>query len=155
PNGVPLTPAQLDDLLADRGPVGGPVDCAADIGRSGLRMRVARIEGDRAADLAGHPQFVAAGRGPLVLPRAGQGSLAYQAAGDSEPHGLDPDSAVPVIRENRAGGAAPPYRFADPNDLFHPDDPAADYALLQSTDAQRLLLRRPKIEAGDQAMTST
>jgi hypothetical protein len=155
PSGVPLTPAQLDDLMADRGAVGGPIDCVVDIGGSGQRMRVAAIDVARAADPGGNPQLVAAARGPLVLPRAGQWSLTYQAAGEPEPHGLDPDFSLPLIRQNPAGGAAPPYRFADPVDLFRPENPITDYALLQSTDAQRLLFRRPKIEAGDRAITST
>ena len=98
PSGIPLTPAQLNDLLVDRGPIGGSIDCVVDIGDSGQRMRVSAVEVDGAINIDGNPEFVATARGSLMLPRAGRWSVTYQAQLEPEPHALASDTSFPLIR---------------------------------------------------------
>jgi hypothetical protein len=155
PAGIVLSDAQMDDLLKAKGPMGGAIDCVIDIGGSGLHMRLTQFALERALSASNQPQVVVAARGTVALPRVGQWGLTYRQTGDTEPHGLNPDAAIPLIQENSAvPGVAQPYRFADPAELFHPNAPAAEYGFLQSTDAQRLLIRMPKIEPGQHAITS-
>ena len=154
PSGVPLTPGYADDLLVDQAPVGGGLDCVFAIGASPLQIRTASFSADRTATGGGNPQVVVAARGTATLPQAGQWSFTYRLAAETEPHGLDPNVAVPLIRQNAVGGVAQPYRFADPADLFQPLSPSAEYGITQSSDTQRLLVRMPKIESGQTAITS-
>jgi hypothetical protein len=154
PSGVPLTPGQLDDLIAQQGQIGGAIDCVFAIGASPLQMRASSFAGDRTATGGGNPQVLVAARGSVGLPRAGQWSLTYRRGAETEPHGLDPNAAIPLIRQNPVGGIAQPYRFADPADLFRPLSASAEYGFIQSSDTQRLLVRMPKIEPGQTAVTS-
>ncbi|WP_207483543.1 hypothetical protein [Arenibaculum pallidiluteum] len=146
---VPLTAGQLDDLLATVGPVGGPVHCELDVAQSGLHMRLARIEVDRAGAPAGSPEFAAVGRGTIELPSAGQWTFAFRGSGETEARRLPPDRPIPLIRANPAGGSDPPYRFAEPRELHRPVDPETEYALLHSAGAHRMLIPRPEIRRGD------
>jgi hypothetical protein len=154
PSGVPLTPGQLDDLIAQQGTVGGPIDCVFAVGASQLQMRTGSFTADRTATEGGNPQVAVAARCSVLLPQAGQWSLTYRLAAETEPHGLDPNAAIPLIRQNPVGGVTQAYRFADPADLFRPLSPAAEYGFTQASDTQRLLVRMPKIEPGQTAITS-
>jgi hypothetical protein len=154
PSGVPLTPDQLDDLLAKEGPVGGAIDCLFSIGGSHFQMRTNSFAASRVLFGGTSPQVAVAVRGSVVLPQAGQWSLTYRAASESEPHSLDQHAAIPLIQQNPVGGVGQPYRFADPADLFLPVIPAAEYGILQSSDTQRLLVRLPMVETGGSAITS-
>jgi hypothetical protein len=154
PRGIPLTPGQLDDLIAQHGPAGGAIDCVFAIGASQLQMRTNSFAANRTATGGGNPQVVVAARGSVILPQAGQWSLTYRLASETEPHGLDPNAAIPLIRQNAVGGVAQAYRFADPADLFQPLSPSAEYGIIQSSDTQRLLVRLPKVEPGQTAITS-
>jgi len=154
PSGVPLTPGQLDDLTAAQGAAGGQIDCVFTVGASPLQMRTSTFAANRTATAGGSPQIAVAMRGTVILPRAGQWSFTYRLRDEIEPHGLSPDAAIPLIRQNPVGGAAQAYLFADPADLFQPATPAAEYGIVQSTDTQRLLVRAPKIEPGQAAITS-
>jgi hypothetical protein len=109
PSGVPLTPGQLDDLLVDQAPVGGGLDCVFAIGASPLQIRTASFSADRTATGGGNPQVVVAARGTATLPQAGQWSFTYRLAAETEPHGLDPNAAIPLIRQNAVGGVAHPH----------------------------------------------
>jgi hypothetical protein len=151
PIGKDLTPEQLDDLLSTTGPIGGPLDCELNIAQSGLHMRLARIEVDRTRTLGGNPQFVAAARGTAELPATGQWSFSYRTSADPEPHRLESNRPVPLIRENPGGGVNPPYRFAEPADLHRPS-PEFEYGLVFSSDAQRLLIPQPHMRWGDAAV---
>jgi len=154
-----LTPAQFQALLQAQGPLGGPVDCVIDIGGSGQVMRATRVDVSTALTGALNPVFVVAARGALTLPRAGNWSVTRQLAGSPQPLAVDPHVGVPLIRQGEAtlpeAANASPYRIGDPVDLMRPNSPAADYALLQSSDTQRLLFPRPKIEKGEKQITST
>jgi hypothetical protein len=153
-----LAPDQYAELIAAVGGLGGPIDCTIDIGGTGQRMRVTRV-GVADSPGMGGPEFVMAAWGSPVLPGGGQWSFLRQAAGDQAPQAVDRDQGVPLVRAGPAPTAPPtssPYRFADPADLLQPDNPAADYGLLQATGTQRLFFPRPKLEAtGAKAVTST
>jgi hypothetical protein len=154
PSGVPLTPGQLDDLTASQGAAGGAIDCVFAIGASKLQMRTGSFAANRTATGGGSPQVAVAARGSVILPQTGQWSFTYRLSSETEPRGLDPNAAIPLIRQNPVGGIAKAYLFADPVDLFQPLTPAAEYGILQSSDTQRLLVPRPKIEPGQTAITS-
>jgi hypothetical protein len=149
PIGKDLTAAQLNDLLSTTGPIGGPLDCELNVAQSGLHMRLARIEVDRTSTLGGNPQFVAAARGTAELPVTGQWSFSYRPSSDPEPHGLESNRPVPLIRENPSGGVSTPYRFAEPADLLRATNPEFEYGLVFSSDAQRLLIPQPHVRWGD------
>jgi hypothetical protein len=155
-----LQPEQLAELLKSQGPLGGGVDCVVDVGKSGQHMRVTRVDFNTALTLGDNPVFAGAARGSLALPGDGAWSITQQTA--DEPQALDPNFGVPMIREgeasvvlNPAYNNPNPLRFADPTDLLQPNNPASDYGLLFSTDTQRLLFPRPKIETGSRKITST
>jgi hypothetical protein len=155
-----LEPQQLAQLLTSYGSLGGGVDCVIDVGQSGQQMRVTRVDFSTSLTPGGNPVFVGAARGTLALPRDGAWSITRQST--DEPQALDPDFGVPLIREGEASVVlnpayinSNPLRFADPADLLRPNSPTSDYGLLFSTDTQRLLFPRPKIEAGSRSITST
>jgi hypothetical protein len=158
PSGKLLTAEQYAELLDDQGPLGGPVDCVMDVGGSGQRMRVTRVDVSTARS-ASRIEFAAAARGSLVLPRDGQWSIVRQPAGvtkEAEP--VDPHAGVPLVRQGEAGlddGAnSNPYRFADPADVLEPNNPVSDYGLLWSTGIKRVLFLRPKIDNRAKQITS-
>ncbi len=158
PIGMPLTAAQLAELLTAQGPLGGPVDCVLNVGGSGQQMRVMRVEVGNAPASGGSAQFAAVARGTVVLPRQGSWSVLQRTDGVSEPQAIDPNLGVPLIRQGAAsmGGAnTNPFRFAEAVDLWQPDSPSLDYCLLHSTTSSRMLFPRPKIDAGATAVTST
>lgn len=155
---IPLTPAQYAVLLAAEGPLGGPVDCVMDVGRSGQRMRTIRVGVATAPKAPGRAEFAAAAFGSLQLPKDGQWSLCRQPlAVTRECEPLEPHTGVPLVRQGltkipEAANTAP-YRFAEPADLFA-DTSGRNIALLWSTGAQRLLFSRPRILKGAKSITS-
>jgi hypothetical protein len=154
PSGVPLTPGQLDDLTAAQGAAGGAIDCVFTIGASPLQMRTGSFAVNRTATGGGSPQLAVATRGSVILPQTGQWSFTYRLSSETEPHGLDPNAAIPLIQQNPVGGIGQAYLFADPVDLFQSVTPAAEYGILQLSDTQGLLVRAPKIQPGQTAITS-
>jgi hypothetical protein len=158
PAGAPLTREQFRALLEAEGPLGGPVDCAIDVGGSGLVHRVTRVDVGVGRDTFDQPVFAAAARGGPVLPKAGAWSVVRTALASGETSGVDAHGATPLIR---AGDARPttipsgPFRFGDPADVLHENDPASDYGFLHATGTQRVLYRRPKVEPGQPRVTST
>ena len=158
-----LSAALYAELLQQKGALGGPVDCTAEVGRigsvagSGLAMRVTRAAVDRT--MGGGPQeFAAAAWGSPALPAGGSWSMVRQAATDETPVAVPRDSGTPLVRR---GPASVPstvnpeaYRFADPADVLNAGSPLAEYGILFATPAHRILFRRPKVERGDSAVTS-
>ena len=84
-----LIPARIfaDLLNFQHGSLGGPVDCAIDIGKSRQTMRLSRVDVSPAKNAAGKSVFVTAGRGSLVLPPDGSWSVVTQntTTGDVSP----------------------------------------------------------------------
>jgi hypothetical protein len=152
-----LLAAQYAQLLVDVGALGGPIDCIVDIGGSGQRMRVARVDVG-ATKFSGGPDFAMTAWGSPIFPGGGQWSFLQQTAAGGAPQAVDRDRGIPLIRAGAAPAPPPsssPYRYADPADTLTPDNPSSDYGILHATGTQRTFFPRPKIEAGSHALTST
>ena len=147
-----LTPQQFDQLLAQTGPLGGPVDCTVRIGASAQTQRVTSIETARGGSRPpmNIPEFAVVANGSPVLPAAGRWTVVRVNNTEQTVSPADAQRGVPLIQSN--GGA---YRWADPEDLLHDATAKADYALLMAHDTQRLLLQRPKIESGGANISTT
>lgn len=155
PFGLPLYDVAFAQLLADEGPLGGPVDCVIDVGGSGQTMRIARVDVGAAPSVSGH-EFAAAARGALDLPNDGEWSMLRHDFSVNEPQAVDRDSGTPLLREGKVGATpSQRYRFADPADLLRESNPVAEYALMQSSSAHRVLFPRPRIREGGSEITST
>lgn len=156
PFGLPLYDVAFAQLLSDEGPLGGPVDCIIDVGKSGQTMRVARVDVGPAPSGTGGYEFAAAARGALDMSNDGAWSMLRHDFAEAEPKAVDLDSGTPLIREGEVG--TPPkeyYRFADPEDLLTGSYPSAEYALMQSSSAHRILFPRPQIKVNQATITST
>jgi hypothetical protein len=159
PSGSPLTPAQYADLLADQGPLGGPIDCLIDVGGSGQQMRLTRVDVAAAVTAGGQFQFAAAGRGSPKLPKDGQWSMVRKPTNNNlEAQALDRNFGIPLVRQGVAGlddaSNGNPYLFADPGDVLTPDRAQTDYGWFWSTGTHRILFPRPKIAIGAHSLTS-
>ena len=159
PSGEPLTPDQYADLIADQGPLGGPLDCVVDVGGSRQHMRVTRVDVGAGRTMGGAAEFAAAARGSLQLPRDGEWSIVRQPAdANNEAEPIDRHAGVALVREGKANisddANMAPYLFAEPAGLLAPALAPFDYGLLWSTGTQRILFARPKIERGATALTS-
>ena len=141
-----LTAQQLSDLFEKTGPIGGPIDCEINVGRSNVHMRVSRIEVDRTTSEAQNAQFAAVARGTVELPDVGEWSVAYRGTDEPEFGHLRPSRGVPLIRPRTAGA---PYHFAEPSELNRADAPLNEYGFIQSTKSQRMLAPRPRVIEGD------
>jgi hypothetical protein len=158
PSGRPLSPEEYADLIADQGPLGGPVDCVADIGESGQQMRITRVDVTSARTPGGQIQFVAAARGSLLLPPSGQWSAVRTPTdGSKESVAVDRESGIPLVRHGLAGLDdtlnTAPYKFTDPAFLLDAAAATVEYGLIWSTGMQRVLFSRAKIDRGSRAIT--
>jgi hypothetical protein len=151
PRGIPLTPDAFKALL-DRqfGSIGGPLDCVMDIGRSGQKMRVNRIDVNSSVDAAGtQPVFVAAARGNIVLPKEGSWSMVMHAQATGEVTPLAETTSVALIRVGElAKDLTFPQtnllRIANPADLLRaPVNDTINFGFLQSTNTQKVLFLTP------------
>ncbi|MGB7839875.1 MAG: hypothetical protein WBL40_17380, partial [Terrimicrobiaceae bacterium] len=154
----PLTPYQFARLIDAEGPIGGPVDCVIDIGHSGLKMRVTRVD-VAAAETTGRLEFAAAARGSLLLPRNGQWSFVRQPVDVSaECIPADPHAGVSLVRQGLHTQSdatnTSPYLLSEPADLFAPGKSGFNAALLWSMGTQSVLFARPHILKGTSAIRS-
>jgi hypothetical protein len=148
---VNLTAATYAALLAEAGPLGGPLDTTIAIGGGAQAMRLHRV-GVGATQTGDGPEFVMTAWGALVFPGGGDWSVLQASDATGAPQPVPKDEGLPLIRAGAAGGpSVGPYRFADPADLAREGTPARDYGILHSTGTQRAFFRRPKIEAADLA----
>jgi hypothetical protein len=145
---TPLTPAAYAALVAEEGPLCGPIDTSINIGGGPQVMRLHRI-GVGVTQVGPTPQFVMTTWGALVFPGGGEWSVLQAIDATGAPQPVPRDEGLPLVR----AGATPagPYRFADPADLAREATPARDYGILHSTGTQRAFFRRPKIEPTDLA----
>jgi hypothetical protein len=156
PRGELITPALHAALINSQfGSIGGPVDCVINIANSKQLMRIGRVDVNNAVDGANNPIFVGAARGSVVLPRDGSWSVVQHTHGSGEVAPLDANAAVPVIRRGQLNAnatatdatAADVFRLADPADLVKaPVANTRHYGLLQSTDTQKALFRKPRFK---------
>jgi hypothetical protein len=158
PRGEPIPPELFAKLLETQfGSIGGPLDCMIDIGGSGQLMRLSRADVNASRDAAGHPIFVSAGRGSVVLPKDGSWSVVQHNQGSGEVSPLEPQATVPLIRRGKLNSetqttdakADDLLRLANPIDLVRsPDASTRNYGLLQSTGTQKALFRLPRFKQG-------
>ncbi|MEN2989689.1 hypothetical protein WG926_15340 [Tistrella sp. BH-R2-4] len=167
PVGAPISPDDLDQLLATYGAPGGPVDVSLPLDTTGFRCRIRRIEAAPSRD-AGSPVVVGALRG---TPHFGSGNGAWSVAAFPGPGDLatPPDAApvadgVAILRAGEAGvpqndrvhvpAPAAVIRFQDPRDLFAGAAPLVDYAFIQTTPTHSFAFRRPQIGIGGHDITA-
>jgi hypothetical protein len=158
PTGYPLMPEHFAAILDEEGPIGGPLDCWIDVGNSGQKMHIARVDVDSAPPaMPGTPHFAAAARGSLTLPGDGAWSILRHDLSVEEPQPVDRDTGVPLVKAGTVSGwgASKWYRFAEPGDLLRPNSPAVDFGLVQSSGGHRVMFPRPQIKDGTTAITST
>jgi hypothetical protein len=142
--------------MDEAGPVGGPVDCIIDIGASGQKMHVVRVDVDTAPSPVGPPHFAASVRGSLELPGRGNWSILRHENSAFQP--VRPDIGVPVIRVGTESGsiiASPYYRIAEPVDLQQEDNPAIEFGIFQSSESHRIIFPRPRIQKNQTMISST
>jgi hypothetical protein len=150
PHDVLIPPKIFADLLDfQQGSLGGPVDCIVDIGKSGQRMRIVRVDVSAASGLSGQPVFAAAARGSLILPPDGSWSTVVQRTDTGDVSPIPAGASVPLIRPN----GAPDFRIASPKDVEKPAS-GTRYGVLQSTGTQKLLFDTPHFEPGKAKMQS-
>jgi hypothetical protein len=144
---VPLTPAQMSELLTKYDPVGGAFDCTLDIGNSGQQMRVTGAYCS-AIPAGAIPEFAVACYGALSVPRNEQWTVVRVANG-SDVSAVDPHRGAPLTRQGGTPRHPPSgnYRIQDPVDLLNPS-PVTDYGLQFTTATNRLLFLRPEIPDG-------
>jgi hypothetical protein len=159
PVGYPLIPAHLAAILDAEGPPGGAIDCLVDITRSGQLQQVARVDvAPVDAGFGAPPQFAAAARGTLALPKDGDWSAVRHDLSTPEPQPTNAQTGVPLVRAGTASGsipASPSYRIAEPVDVLREPTPAIEFGLLQGSDGHRVLFPRPRILAGSTEWSST
>ena len=151
PSGIPLTPQEFKSLL-DRqgGAIGGPLDCVLDIGKSGQKFRVNRLDVNSSVDDTGtQPVFVAAARGNVVLPKDGSWSMVSHTRSTGEVTPLPNSTSIPLIRIGElAQDLTYPdtdlLRIANPADLLRaPIGATINFGFLQSTNTQKVLFLTP------------
>jgi hypothetical protein len=149
-----LTAGQLAELIARQGGACGGTDCTVTLSappaRSGHRFRVHGVEVGTAPRPDGSLELAVAARGALALSHDGSWSMIRRPHDSGMPEPVDPTRGAPLVqqgREDAAPGEPPaPYRFLEPADLFHPDDPGLEYGIMHSMDMQRVLFRGPVIQ---------
>ncbi len=163
PVGERLGERDLEALIEQQGPIGGPLDGHVQVGKSGFRMRATRVEVGSATDPgSGRPELVGVLRGAPQFHQVGAWS-AIRRPGPGNPHGegeavgVNGVQGVPVVREGQLEGesateihvgAPGEYRFADPADLHEPEAPQYEYGFLQVSPAHAFLFPRPYVNAG-------
>lgn len=165
-DGVKLEKYFTDDDLqnflsrSDVGPLGGPVDCVVNVAGSDQMMHLTRVDVSVATTAKAS---VAAARGTLQLPKGGSWSVVKKTTnGATQP--LTNDETVPLIRNGELQfdkATENPIAVAFNGSLHVLGNPTAiekyaagltalaetEYALLQSTDTQKLLFTRPSFDS--------
>lgn len=173
PLGQPLTVTALRELFDRQGTIGGPFDCAVNIGASGQQMRLNRF--DVSNSFAGNGTdyvFAAAGRGSVILPKDGSWSMVKHEHANGAVSPVPQDLSVPLIRAGKITQAVDPLqvspapaqsllRVANPTELLRPPTrgtatiPATlNYGFLHSTDTQKALFLNPAFQQGVAVMLS-
>ncbi len=164
PAGVPIPRDALSDLLVKHPDIGGDVDCLLDVGDSGQKMRINRVEIDPAEDTNGTGIFVGAAKGSPILPPDGSWSMVEQnQSGEVVP--VKDERGIPLVREGewkRAGNGnwsanqnGKLLRIANPRELLRAADGSTiHFGFLQNTGSQKALFRLPRFEKGKNLLFS-
>jgi hypothetical protein len=166
PRGIPLSQEAFQALLAYQPqPIGAPVDCVIDIGKSGQKMRLQRVDVSNSFAANGTDTvFAVAARGSVILPKDGSWSMVQHARGTGEVTPLPEQLAVPLIRVGQLtyqkiqvdantekvvlvpdpNAAQNLLRIANPTELLRaPVSTTVNYGFLHSTDTQKALVLTP------------
>jgi hypothetical protein len=149
--GAYLPPTAYAEALTALGPLGGAIDTTLRVGSGPIAARVHRVDVAATSGMGG-PEFVVAAWTSPIFPGGGEWLFLRVEGPTAAPEPVPPAQGVPLIRAGAAGSAPPPsspYRFADPQDLASPANPAHDYGLVHATGTQRSFFPRPRIEATD------
>ena len=138
---APDAPRFAELFKAVGGSMGGAVDCRIRLGDT-LEMHLSALQAGLAPDDDNLFGFALAAYGSPTLPRAGQWSAVRIDGATSDVSPVDPRHGMPVI--HRPGQ---PCTFRDPADArLVRNRPAAEYGLLMSTHASRVLFPKPSID---------
>ncbi|MEM6344934.1 MAG: hypothetical protein AAF927_13670 [Bacteroidota bacterium] len=159
PEGVPIPTSDFVSLLERYPAIGGEVDCLIDIGDSGQKMRLKRVEMDPALNAANRSIFVGTPKGTPILPADGSWSLVQSDEGTGEVTPVADVNGIPLIRAGKlvfdtAGnvsvqGMGKNLRIANARELIKVVDPLSiSFGFLQNTGTQKVLFRRPNFEQG-------
>lgn len=145
-----LKPAAVKELLDAHGPLGGPIDCTLALGASQQEMRVTGVYAATAGvnPAGGALEYAVAVYGSPVLPAAGHWSVVKVVNTDRTVVPVDAGLGVPLVQQ-----AAAALRWADPAQLFSAN-PDFDYGFLFSSEAQKILFPRLKVEPFATQITS-
>ena len=133
--------AELEQLLAQTGPVLGPIAGVIDIGSNGTLMSLTQVDADLSDNAVLGPSIVGAVRGTPQLPRDGSWTVSRR-SGNSPPTALDPLSPIPLVRPN----GTTVWTMAEPSEVGATAQ--TFYGLLQSTGTQKSLYESPQIATG-------
>ncbi len=171
PMGIPISEDCQEALhILAGGSIGGAVDCIVDIGKNGQLMRITRVDTNAAKDEAGiRPQFVAAARGSMILPKDGSWSTVMHKYDTGEVVSLPDNLTTPLIRIGRvianisndpqnpakdiysltldATPESQLLRIANPTEILRkPTNGTINFGLLQNTSTQKALFLTPSFK---------
>ena len=145
-----LKPDEVQELFDLHGPLGGPIDCNIVLGSSQQEMRVtgvyAATAGTNTAN--GQLEYAVAVYGSPALPAAGHWSVVKALNTTNTVTPVDSTLGIPLIQQDALA-----LRWADPSHMFNPN-PDFDYALLFTSETQKILFRRLKVEPAAAQLTS-
>jgi hypothetical protein len=143
PDSVPDRQRFVDLFKAVGGPIGGAIDCRVRVGKT-LDMQLCSLFADLAPADDGTSGFAVAIYGTPTLPRAGQWSAVRIDGKTSDVSVVDARRGLPVVR--RPGR---PCTFRDAADARRDNTPVAEYGLLLTTPASRVLFPKPKVDPNE------
>ena len=139
PDSKPDGPRFAELFKAVGGPIGGATDCRVRVGQT-LDLHVSSIVADLAPADDGTHGFAVAIYGTPTLPRAGQWSAVRIDRKTSDVSPVDARRGLPVLRL-----PGQPCTFRDPADAHRDKTAIADYGLLLTTPASRVLFPKPTV----------
>ena len=145
-----LTPPEVKELFDTYGPLGGPIDCNILIGSSRQEMRVTGVYAASAGTnpANGNLEYAVPVYGSPVLPAAGHWSVVKAMNTTNTVVPLDSSLGIPLIQQDALA-----LRWADPSQMFNPN-PDFDYALLFSSETQKILFPRLEVQPSATQLTS-
>lgn len=166
PEGVPIPANDFVSLLKQYPAIGGEIDCVVDIGNSGQKMRLKRVEMNPSLNAGNAPIFVGTPKGNPILPADGSWSLVQHDEGSDEITPVADTNGLPLIQRGRlefdpSTGVgtvpvlSPNLRIANARELIKAiDNQSISLGFLQNTGTQKVLFRRPNFDTGVKALLS-
>jgi hypothetical protein len=148
--GSVLTDVEVKELFDTPGMLGGSIDCSVLIGSSQHEMRITSVY---AANAGANPtskalEYALPIYGSPVLPAAGHWSVVKAMNTTNTVTTVDSALGIPLIQQDALA-----LRWAEPSQMFS-TDPEFDYALLFSSETQKILFPRLQVEPLASDLTS-